>query len=440
MIYIAVTKLWKINSNLKSTMEYVKNKDKTFNSLQSTINYATNTDKTEKSFFVTGINCDEKYAFEQMNRTKKSFNKTGGVLGYHGYQSFKEGEVSPSQAHEIGIQLANEMWGDKYEVIVTTHLNTKCLHNHFVVNSVSFVDGKKFNSCRQTTAQLRYLNDSICNEHGLSHLDEKPSTKSGIDFSYYLKSDREYKGNYYINTKNDIDIAIKKANSYQEFLMILKRMNYEVTNRYEKLSVRNLNYRRNIRIERKFGEEYSIENIKQRIIEERENFSIIQDEKVELNNFKYNRNKVKTHGIVALYRYYCYLLKVYPTKNNGHKLTKSMYEDLGKMNYYNNIIQLFDREKIVSANDFKMYDERINSMYDELIIQRRHLRNQYKRIKNESEKNRILEKIKEINLKINDLKKNISICSQVKINEKEIRSKVKEYEENKMAMDKVLGK
>ena len=49
--------------------------------------------------------------------------------------------------------------GNRYEVIVTTHLNTKCLHNHFVINSVSYIDGKKFNSNRFSTA-MEVLGDT----------------------------------------------------------------------------------------------------------------------------------------------------------------------------------------------------------------------------------------------------------------------------------------
>ena len=70
------------------------------------------------------------------------FGKEGGILAFHGEQSFKEGEVTPELAHEIGVKLAEEMWGERFQVIVTTHLNTKHIHNHFLLNSVSFKDGK----------------------------------------------------------------------------------------------------------------------------------------------------------------------------------------------------------------------------------------------------------------------------------------------------------
>ena len=56
------------------------------------------------------------------------------------YQSFAEGEVDAKTAHEIGVKLAKELFEDRFEVVVATHLNTKHFHNHFVINAVSFVD------------------------------------------------------------------------------------------------------------------------------------------------------------------------------------------------------------------------------------------------------------------------------------------------------------
>ena len=79
---------------------------------------------------------------QQMILTKKQYQKTGGYIAWHGYQSFKPDEVTPKQCHEIGLKLAGEMWGDKYKIIVVTHLDRGHLHNHFCFNSVSYLDGK----------------------------------------------------------------------------------------------------------------------------------------------------------------------------------------------------------------------------------------------------------------------------------------------------------
>ena len=376
--------------------------------------------KTEEFFYVSGINCEIETALQQMNQTKRLFNKTKGILGFHGYQSFKEGEVTPELAHEIGVKLANEMWGDRFEVVVSTHLNTKHLHNHFIVNSVSFIDGMKFYSNRSSTARLREISDDLCKEYGLSVLDEKPTSKGRIYFPYYLKNTN--RNNYYKKTKRDIDIAIAKSSNYKEFIEILSSMNYEVQNRYGKLSVRNLDYKRNIRIERYFGEEYSIDNIKSRILEEEYIENVSQNNK----GFYKKSFSHKYHGIVALYRYYCYLLKVYPNKKyNNYTYIK---DDVMKLEKYNLIIRMFDREQITDDELFRKYEIMINNKYDDLINIRKKLRKQFSSINNEQEKIRIMKKIKEINEELPKLKKEIDLCNEINVESISIKEKIEGLE------------
>ena len=62
-----------------------------------------------------------------------------------------------------------------FEVIIATHQNTNHIHNHFIVNSVSFKTGKKYNNNRTNLAKLRHISDSICTEYGLSTLDKNIS-------------------------------------------------------------------------------------------------------------------------------------------------------------------------------------------------------------------------------------------------------------------------
>lgn len=376
--------------------------------------------KTEEFFYVSGINCEIETALQQMNQTKRLFNKTKGILGFHGYQSFKEGEVTPELAHEIGVKLANEMWGDRFEVVVSTHLNTKHLHNHFIVNSVSFIDGMKFYSNRSSTARLREISDDLCKEYGLSVLDEKPTSKGRIYFPYYLKNTN--RNNYYKKTKRDIDIAIAKSSNYKEFIEILSSMNYEVQNRCGKLSVRNLDYKRNIRIERYFGEEYSIDNIKSRILEEEYIENVSQNNK----GFYKKSFSHKYHGIVALYRYYCYLLKVYPNKKyNNYTYIK---DDVMKLEKYNLIIRMFDREQITDDELFRKYEIMINNKYDDLINIRKKLRKQFSSINNEQEKIRIMKKIKEINEELPKLKKEIDLCNEINVESISIKEKIEGLE------------
>ena len=137
---MATTRIWSISGRLDFVINYVQNPEKTYGSrytdselqaLQDVIDYAENPSKTEKRLYVTGINVSPDIARDQMVMVKQQYGKMDKILAYHGYQSFLPGEVTPNQAHEIGVELAKRLWGDKYQVLVTTHLDKEHLHNHF---------------------------------------------------------------------------------------------------------------------------------------------------------------------------------------------------------------------------------------------------------------------------------------------------------------------
>ena len=156
---MATTSIWRVKGWLGKVVIYVENPDKTENpafyerqdmtdrqaqGLSDVIDYAVNSEKTQKADeatevmqqFVSGVNCHPATAREEMIAVKKRFGKEDGTVAYHGYQSFAPGEATPEMAHEIGVKLAQQLWGDKYQVIVATHLDKEShLHNHFVVNA-----------------------------------------------------------------------------------------------------------------------------------------------------------------------------------------------------------------------------------------------------------------------------------------------------------------
>ena len=152
---MATTSFWPINGNISKVIRYVSNPDKTnsgsfsnqvIQSLKDVMDYAVNPSKTEQQYLVSGINCEPAIARQQMIITKQRFDKLDGRTAYHAYQSFKPGETDPQTVHQIGTQFAQQLWGDRFQVVVATHVDKKHIHNHFVINSVSFLDGKKFHS------------------------------------------------------------------------------------------------------------------------------------------------------------------------------------------------------------------------------------------------------------------------------------------------------
>jgi len=113
---MATTKIWAIKGSLRSLVDYVDNPEKTMEvandgmkGLFNVLDYAANSDKTEQKLFVSGINCLPEIAIQQMILSKRQFDKQDKILAFHAYQSFKPGEVTPRQCHEIGLKLAKEM-------------------------------------------------------------------------------------------------------------------------------------------------------------------------------------------------------------------------------------------------------------------------------------------------------------------------------------------
>lgn len=126
---MAVTKIWAITDSVSRVLSYAANPDKTiYSDICKALHYASDERKTvigeEKAMYVTGVNCTAETAFAEMNAVQERFDKTVGNVAYHGYQSFQAGEVTPEEAHRIGVETAKRMWGNDYEIVVTTHLNT----------------------------------------------------------------------------------------------------------------------------------------------------------------------------------------------------------------------------------------------------------------------------------------------------------------------------
>lgn len=431
---MATIGLWKVESRLDKVIKYVSNEEKTINEdfikdLHRVIDYTIDDYKTEEQYFVSGINCGVETAYQEMCGTKKEFSKTGGILAFHGFQSFKEGEVTPELAHEIGVKLAEELWGDRFEVIVSTHVNTNHIHNHFVINSVSFRDGKRYYDKRSTYAEIRHVSDCLCAEYGLSVLEEKPCRNSRINYANYYKG-VAVRSTYHSTTKEDIDRAIAQAYDYKDFLNLMRAMNYEVINRYGKLSVKRPPYKRNIRIERSFGEEYSISNIQSRIENEHMPRTPFPEAKGVFKMFvnrSEHKNK-KVGGIYGLFLYYCYLLGKFPKEYPNKRLPPSIRADVKKMEQISEETKLLVSQKIETYQQFLEYKNTIESRYEELIGKKELLWKKVNRSKNDNEKENIKKTIEELNMEIYSLRKEVVLCDGIEERLPIIKSKVKEID------------
>lgn len=131
-------------------------------------------------------------------------------FGYHFIQLFKGKEVSAEECNDIGMELANNLWGDKYQVLVCTHIDKDNVHNHIILNSVSFIDGSKYHNSNVELALLRETNDDLCIKYGLSVVEiDKANREDKIAESRIANYNRN-SGKMELIKKN-IDEAVQEA-------------------------------------------------------------------------------------------------------------------------------------------------------------------------------------------------------------------------------------
>ena len=249
---MAVTSIWPIVKGVRDIIVYACNPEKTteekreqYHSVRNVLEYAADELKTEKCEYVDGINCRPDNAIQKFNETRRRFGKSGDKrVCYHGYQSFKADEVDARTAHEIGMELANRLWGDRFEVVVATHCNTGHYHNHFVLNAVSFVDGKKYCNYKSDYEQMRKVSDEICRERGISVLENSSIHSPGNKNEVWVH--RKGQLTYRDMVKRDVDYCLKYADDLDTFIKQLGGLGYTLDT--TRMSVRAKGKERSVRL------------------------------------------------------------------------------------------------------------------------------------------------------------------------------------------------
>ena len=334
---MAITKIIAIRDRLDKRINYAVNGEKT--TLDAGITYATNPEKTEQHFFTSALNCEScETAYVEMQATKQRFSKPGGVVGYHFIQSFAPGEVTPEQAHTIGVAFTQRLFGDRYEAVVGTHLDKAHLHNHVVVNSVSFVDGKKYHSSPGSYYfDVRGVSDALCRENDLSTIAPQGKGK------HYAEWKAEQNGKPTIRSiiRADIDRIIGEAYTYETFLMLLRREGYVVQNRLDHKYVTVLppGGKRAIRLD-SLGDGYTERDIRGRLAAQREGGAQTvpamtrTGKRYRVRGKRPAGPKKKITGFQALYLRYLYLLRGTHRKKNFRRVPFSMRHEVIRLQRY----------------------------------------------------------------------------------------------------------
>ena len=419
---MAITKIWSVKSRLDTSLKYIANPDKTtlqpdIEAVEGVIKYIKNNDKTEQCKYVKAYNCTVDKAFSEMMETQEFFGKAGrknSVLAYHLVQSFKDFETTPEIAHKCGLELAERLFADKYEIVVATHLDHKHLHNHIIINAVSYLDGYKYrNNFKDYFIDIRGISDQICIENCLSVI-EHPKRR-GMHYGEWLAL-KEGRPTIRGSIRRDIDEIIKCSYTMDQFWQNLKKRGFVVHRKGPNIKYTSIiapNAKRPMRLDN-LGEGYSEAEILERIIATRNGIITAVPSEMPKKQYKFrgslkNVKGKKLKGFMALYFHYLYLFKKIQRKQTPQRVSFFMREEMIKFDRYQKQFKFLFSHDIETGEQLQKYQQSKEAEIDILITQRKKLYDE----RNDENCDEVKEKAKAINTELNELRKEIRMCKAI---------------------------
>ena len=442
---MAVTSIWPIKGRVDIVINYAMNPEKTtekssaevaaLHQIDGVIQYAANEMKTETRSYVTCLNCtSEETAAAEFMETKRLNGKLGGRQCFHGYQSFKPGEVDAATAHEIGKQLAQKVWGDQFEVIVATHCNTGVYHNHFVLNSVSFVDGHHYHNTKEEYEYMRAVSDWLCKKYRLSVI-ENPEGKKKNHALYVAEKNGQPSFPKLIRA--DIDNAILATNTRAAFFDYLEGMGYQLRlykkngDWREQPSLRPPGAQRFFRFNT-LGEDYSLEELELRIrrkVTKGEPFPEADREIVRQHRVKsqppYRKHETGLSGLYVRYRFELGIIYKYPA--SVKRVSQFLREDIVKMEKLDAETLLLGKAQITTMDELLCYKQELQSKLDAAEQQRKDLRNlerSYARKHDPESAEQCSAEVAELTKEIKKLRKDIDLCDDIALRSAQTREEL----------------
>ena len=409
-------------------IEYAENPDKTTakeyldDDLYNALSYVENDDKTDRQIYVDTINCSKRNAYGEMVAVQKRFGSRGEIVAWHGYQSFAEGEVTPGEAFEIGKETARRMWGDKYQVVVTVHLNTDNLHNHIVLNSVSFKSGRKFENHVSDHIKLREISDKVCKEYSKSVLEEAPFYKSSKK-EYWVHKNGGMTHRDIL--RQDVDEAVSQSKDLVQFRNILAGMGYEFVREISKVhpSVKAHGWKRAVRID-SLGDDYTIPAISRRIKEAMQlarsfggSYSYRRKPHTPLMEMEYQLRRVKyMDTLEAAFYLITELLKPMKDKPQNYRppLSPLMRHELVRFERYKKQMKLMNENDIHTDADLDAYIEKARNDLNELTDKRNKADNLRRRAVTQPDKDSYSDQRKRLTAEITPLREKLRLAEGIK--------------------------
>ena len=409
---MATTGFWPVKGRLKDVIDYAENPDKTIDrkyldeDLYRTLEYTANAEKTDQRMYVTALNCPLETACRSMMETKRRFGKLKGNVAYHGYQSFRD-----------------------YEVVVTTHLNTDSLHNHFVVNSVSYKTGEKFQNKIRDHVRLRELSDELCLNYELSVLNKS-------------KIFQPEKGAYWIHKsgklthrdilKQDVEECLAYVYKTDELLQRLRQKGYIVVrdDDYKHISVRAPDWSCAVRLDsigypmskiqsvlRDHWDDvhfYAVYN--SHLPSKRKTFPLLTLER----QLDYSITHARQTGTVLLDLVFYLVLRLLgltqdeeARRQNAQPLSPSMRMELAKLDQLIEEQKLLTGKGIHSVQELSLFQTETEEKIKGLEAERQHCRNQLRRPKPPELTEEYKQKIAAATEEMKPLRKELAVAKRI---------------------------
>lgn len=406
---MATTSIWKVKNRIDHVIDYVTDTNKTIG-LRQVLSYTTNEEKTLEHQYVSCINCMQNNPYQSMKNTKEMFHDKRKIVCFHGYQSFLEGEVTPELAHQIGVELADKLWDHRFEVVVSTHLNTDNIHNHFVLNATSCVDGKRYCNTKKDLYDLRTVSDDLCRHYGLSVVEKKAYKSKSRQQYYYEKSLESI-------IKRDIEEAIKVSRTRTNFFNQLELEGYEIINVKNEIGLKHYAHDKVIVLSN-LGDEYSLESIINRIVHQ-QSFSMdktIYSKKgfnIETYFRKYERKELT--GFQKLYIYYQFKLGILPKLNQRKPYySKELRQAMKQLDNISNETILLCKNNIETLEHLNQYKMPLQEKLSLFESKRLYCRNKIRRCSDGALKEQLKAESKSYTPEIKRLRKEIQSCERIK--------------------------
>lgn len=448
---MAVTAIWPYKGRIRDVVDYVMNPEKTAEAGQDRLaelhpagpeeSGAAGEWRGETKRYVSCLNCSERYAAEQFAETQRLWSavtgrdKTEGRTCFHGYQSFREDEVTAETAHEIGVKLAERMWGNTREAVVATHCNTGHVHNHFVLNAVSFADGRKERTVIAEYRRMRNESDRLCLEYGVS-VEEDPAGRS----PGYGERLAELRGKPTLRSliRGDIDRAAAASLTAGEFFRALEEMGYELGIRGEDgrpsrtpaLKPPGAEYY--FAFHRLGGRGYALEEIMERVAgNRRRKLPFPEEEKRIVRAYRERlQPDLKATGLRALYLRYCFELHIlvkHPA--SARRVPFSVRQDLIRLDRLDEQTRFLAETGIETAEDLDAFRENAERELKEFAARRKRLWGRYSNAEKagkEAELPLLKQEISAITEKTGTVRKRVKLCAEIGERSKTMEEKLRQ--------------